>query len=348
LNKNHVFIFGLLETRVRASKAARIQKKLGSRWLWSCNYGFAEKGRIWLAWDADELTVQVLDTAAQFIHCQVLHRPSGTSFIWTVIYGFNTVGERQDLWKALPNLQTSGLPWLLSGDFHSVLSPVHRINGAPVTMYETRDFQMCVDSLRLTELQFSGNFYTWCNKSIGPKRISSKLDWAFGDVTWMQVYGHLEPRFLPSSISDHSPMLLSFQCQVTTGGRPFRFLNILASHDEFHSRVAEAWHTDIQGNAMYRVWEKLKAVKRSMKILHKNSFAYSDQHIEQARQELDQVQTDLQYSPNDVDLQVKEQQCVTDLVHWLHVSESILRQKSRTDWLHCSWVIQILTSFLLQ
>ena len=58
-------------------------------------------------------------------------------------------------------------PWLIIGDFNSILSPKDRLVGAPVTLNEIRDFEECVKDMGITEAQWKGNYYTWTNKQIG-------------------------------------------------------------------------------------------------------------------------------------------------------------------------------------
>lgn len=43
--------------------------------------------------------------------------------------------------------------------------------------------------------------------------------------------------YLPPSLSDHSPILFECCAGTSGGGRPFRFLNVLAGHAQFHESV---------------------------------------------------------------------------------------------------------------
>lgn len=277
--------------------------------------------------------MQVLAGHEQFLHCRILHRSSNLCFFVSFVYGLHTVTDRQSLWADMTALQVVNHPWVILGDFNFVLCPENRLNGAAITSYETKDFQLFVDSLLLTELKFTGPYYTWCNKGLGTGRISSKIDWCFGNVVWMQDLGHIETLVLHSSFSDHSPLLLDFKSEIQGRGRPFRFLNVLASHATFDHLVTSSLSTPVDGTPMYRVWTKLQACKKVLKILHAENFRNSDIQIEAAKANLEQVQAEIQLSPHSRDLHVKEQHCMSELKHWTHVSESILRQKARATWL---------------
>lgn len=79
----------------------------------------------------------------------------------------------------------------------------------------------------------------------------------------------MNAHFLNPGLSDHCPLLYDLGQDSAGSHRPFRFFNSVVEHEQFYDRVKEAWQQDIQGTAMYKVWEKLKAVKGIAKQIHK-------------------------------------------------------------------------------
>ena len=75
-------------------------------------------------------------------------------------------------------------------------------------MNEIRDFEECVKDMGITEVQWKGNYYTWTNKQISNARIASRIDRAFGNVTWMDKWGHAAIEYGNLGVSGHSPMHL--------------------------------------------------------------------------------------------------------------------------------------------
>ena len=110
LNKQHVCFVGLLETKVKENKR---QRKLGLKWTWSCNYSHSHRGRIWIGWCSEDINVQILNVEEQFMHCSISERDTQRTILCTVIYGLNTVGQRQELWRQLSTLGVQGIPWLV-------------------------------------------------------------------------------------------------------------------------------------------------------------------------------------------------------------------------------------------
>ena len=112
--------------------------------------------------------------------------------------------------------------------------------------------------------------------------------------------------YLPPSLSDHSPILFECCAGTSGGGRPFRFLNVLAGHAQFHESVTAAWDASVSGLPMQRLWSKLKKVKVNLKQLHVQHFV--DTRVDQATKDLERIQG-------------------------LLAQESVYKQKSRVDWL---------------
>ncbi|KAL0459206.1 UNVERIFIED_CONTAM: hypothetical protein Slati_0547800 [Sesamum latifolium] len=85
-------------------------KVLLSDWNWFSDYtGIGN--RIWLAWNDDELDVEVLA-----VHEQT------NSYCSSVVYGANDLGVRRDIWRTLSHIADSidVEPWLLLEDFNAV------------------------------------------------------------------------------------------------------------------------------------------------------------------------------------------------------------------------------------
>ena len=99
------------------------------------------------------------------IRCHINERSKGYQLNLTVVYGFNTLEQRKNLWNDLKMLgQSVSYPWLIIGDFNAILSPKDRLAGAPITLNEIKDFEECVKDMGITEVQWKGNYYTWTNK----------------------------------------------------------------------------------------------------------------------------------------------------------------------------------------
>lgn len=68
MKNNNIKLVGLVETRVKEHNAQNICQYTMPRWESIMNYQDARNGRIWVGWDPNYYTVQMIRTEAQLIH----------------------------------------------------------------------------------------------------------------------------------------------------------------------------------------------------------------------------------------------------------------------------------------
>jgi hypothetical protein len=88
-------------------------------------------------------------------------------------------------------------------------------------------------------LKSLGHYYSWTNSSDGDRRILSRIDHALGNNDWMANFINCSVNYMNAGVSDHSPLVVKVKEDTGGGGRPFRFLNHLASHKQFDLIVLE-------------------------------------------------------------------------------------------------------------
>jgi hypothetical protein len=139
------------------------------------------------------------------------------------------------------------IPWLLAGDFNVIRFQQEKWVNIVFTCYET-EFVECINRLEVEDLAFMGCFHTWTNKQVGESFVSKELDRVMSNLEWMLTFGISVEQFL------------SF------GPKPFNFLNFLVDHKLFLDWIAEGWSFDVDGYSMYKLYAKLKAIKRILKV----------------------------------------------------------------------------------
>ncbi|XP_021719374.1 uncharacterized protein LOC110687055 [Chenopodium quinoa] len=252
------------------------------------------------------LPLDVITVAEQFIHTIVTTKDLHYQVACTFVYGLHSIQHRSAMWagiKALGNIQ---LPWICIGDYNYILSSDDRFNGNPVTDYEVKDFKDFVHDLELVEIKSKGSFYSWNIKGHGMNGSASRIDRGLINEAWVLAYGQTEVVYLPPSLSNHCPVLVDVAHSVAGKGKPFRFLNCLASHQDFLEIVSSHWDVSISGNAML---------------------------FEEARFSLAEVQSHLAEDITNVSLQTQEAKRIEEVKYWINTYESILKQKSRVDWI---------------
>ncbi|GFZ01062.1 hypothetical protein Acr_14g0006970 [Actinidia rufa] len=189
--------------------------------------------------------------------------------------------------------------WILLRDFNNVLNNDERINGKPVTMYETREFKDCCYDLGLSDLRSSGIFHTWSNN-----KIWYKLDRAMVNTAWTQKGLLGQAHFdIPGIHSDHSPCTVSVLGENDRGPSHFKFFNMWTRHEEFQSIVSHTWGMHVVGSNIFRLCKKLKSLKEPLKSLNKHLFSHISARARAAEEELAHAQQQLHDNTSDTLLQ---------------------------------------------
>ncbi|XP_060217285.1 uncharacterized protein LOC132644699 [Lycium barbarum] len=282
---------------------------------------------------AADIVINIEEVHAQYIHAKLNDRATNFHCYLTLVYGKNTIEERKSLWEGLlrlgPNITA---PWCICGDYNTPLSCTDRIGGQGVAAHETRDLQHVVDTLNLANMKASGRLYTWSNG-----HVWSTIDRALCNNAWVIQHGHLTAQFRENNFSDHSPIHIEHHRLTGGAKRPFQFLNSLADHEEFLHTVGAIWGTQMQGNAMYRVWQNLKLCKEPLKKLMHNRVGSIDRRVQEARERLQVTQTQvtqkMQLGAHPEVVQ-QEKEALADLQRWSELQEKILKQKSKAHWIN--------------
>ncbi|XP_070054817.1 uncharacterized protein LOC142179968 [Nicotiana tabacum] len=224
---------------------------------------------------------------AQVVHCLVNGIIGDQECLLTVVYGYNTIEQRKQLWDNLIKIgHGANKPWILRGNFNYVLQLQDRINENPGHLYEVYDFTKCVQDLGINELAWEGDYYTWPNKQDGMDRIWSRIDRLFGNNEWIMQYGHITIVYDVPFISDHAPMSLNLTVDQGNKRISFKFFNVWAEHETFLSIVHQVWNQRVYRWTMQDIWVKLKKLRPLLRKLNIEEFKFIKQKIDTAMTEL--------------------------------------------------------------
>jgi len=96
-HKHSPSVLALVETQVKLAKVMRLNGCV-HHW-WSCHhFHLSRRGRIWIAWGTSIWTCFPVSVSLQQITLYVTNR-GGLEGHLTIVYGENTHGQREQLWK---------------------------------------------------------------------------------------------------------------------------------------------------------------------------------------------------------------------------------------------------------
>ncbi|KAJ4824931.1 hypothetical protein Tsubulata_024287 [Turnera subulata] len=160
-------------------------------------------GGIWLCWMQGRISVTVREKHFQYIHVKVAWS-SGLSCNVTAVYASPRPETRQEFWQLTRLLPSKfSEPWLIAGDFNSLLGPAEKQGGEPPLPASCRTFNEWIDECQLVDLGFKGPEFTWERGD-----VQERLDRALADMRWRLAFPAADVIHLPRTKSDHSPLLI--------------------------------------------------------------------------------------------------------------------------------------------
>ncbi|XP_031267085.1 uncharacterized protein LOC116125517 [Pistacia vera] len=181
-------LIGLLETKVKQSHLQSVASLVCPSWQFLSNATYSIACRVLVCWDSSLYSVNSLHCSLQEITCRVTHVSKGFSFRITFVYGSNDLRNRRNLWDFLRDqsavFDSEGLPWLVFGEFNTILGAFDRVGGDPALYGYMDDFRQCIHDAELIGVPFTRLRYTWHNGQQGDGIILWKLDWVFASLSW--------------------------------------------------------------------------------------------------------------------------------------------------------------------
>ncbi|XP_056688152.1 uncharacterized protein [Spinacia oleracea] len=283
-------------------------------WCFSSNISKHAGGRIVIGWNPNCFTVNIVSMISQLIHCQIITGSRKTSFDCTFVYAMNEARDRRVLWDDLEVISRSvGGAWICMGDFNNVLNLTDRI-GSLVRLGEVQPMRACFSNCAIEDFKTADCFYAWTNTQEGSHRVMSKIDRVVANQLWLDMFSDVVENFLPEGSFVHCPAIIRTY-NHDGSHKPFRFYNMWCNSPQFDEIVQQAWRVDITGCAMFRVFQRLKLLKKEFHKLNKEAFSEIHARDTTALGDLVETQQQLHQNPMNDDLRVTE------------------REKAKVDWL---------------
>jgi len=149
--------------------------------------------------------------------------------------------QRQSLWTDLYEIaQQMSSAWCIIGDFNFVLYKVDIQGGNEVADHELEDLSCFTEMCEIHEINWSGSYYSWTNKT-----IINRIDRAFCNIYWWDTFDFTHNKYLANAFSDHDPQLLLFPTS-TKPKTSFQYYDMLSKHKDLWPIINSG--TTINGN----------------------------------------------------------------------------------------------------
>lgn len=232
-------ILFLSETKCNEAEIRRLKDKLNfGRCVWVEAVGRA--GGLALFWE-DDIDIRVSSLDSHRIDCMV-HNGDGSIWKLTGIYGWPENAQKSQTWGLIRSLgSNTSIPWLLGGDFNEVLRETEKRGGSSCDFNNICAFRDCLDAHGLSEVDGTGNSFTWRNnRVIG--FIEENLDRFVANDEWRALFPMASAENITWDGSDHIPIMVHFRGfdeiednDVAEQAKPCRFEARWLQHDDFDS-----------------------------------------------------------------------------------------------------------------
>ncbi|XP_057418459.1 uncharacterized protein LOC130712657 [Lotus japonicus] len=238
IRRHSISCIALFETRVSGVRARSIIRKLDFQGV-HVEEAVGFSGGIWLRWDTNVLTIDVLSSHRQFVHTKVSFLEDHQQALATFVYGSPQPSMRDYLWESLVSIVSAqDIPWIVIGDFNAYQEASDKFGGAGLNLHSMQRFNSCLLSCGLSDMGFKGPPFTWEGRG-----VKERIDRGVCNPQWVHTFPESVVLHLPQLKSDHKPLLLAVSGIVEhrAFSRPFRFQAGWLTHDDFPRLMNTSW-----------------------------------------------------------------------------------------------------------
>nr|XP_028947429.1 uncharacterized protein LOC114820607 [Malus domestica] len=288
---------------------------------------------IWVLYSTDYCSPTVISSSGQQVTFQTSFE--GVLSQFTIVYAATTSTLRRVLWCDLLNIRSNTtMPWMAIGDFNAILGAHEQMGGHLPARTSCEDFRSTTELCDFTHMDTTGAFYTWTNGWNVRGYMERRLDRSLCDTRWLHSWPYTSCCALPRVVSDHNCLVFSASAIRLGGPRPFRFQSMWTLHSEFSGLVAKCWQsTVVYGCPMFVMLEKLKALKRCLRVWNSTVFGDVHRNVTFAKERLQNIQNSISSDGNSQEKFNEEVVAKTAVLDALQMQEAFWHDRARVKWL---------------
>ncbi|GMI93428.1 hypothetical protein HRI_003012100 [Hibiscus trionum] len=166
-------------------------------------------GGLSLSWTQD-INISLVSFSSSHIDVHITDSDSANTWRFTGFYGNPITSQRNHSWNFLRSLNIDpDMPWLVTGDFNEVLYANEKRGGRVRSHQQMNAFHAAMADCDLTDLGYSGRWYTWEKGRLARNNIRERLDRGMANSSWISIFPSHSVKHLSHTISDHCPILIN-------------------------------------------------------------------------------------------------------------------------------------------
>jgi len=137
---HNISVLVLLEPLISMDKLVNTAK------VWGFKHAFANvANKIWVFWK-DFVRIDIIGDYHQVLHCNIEY--FNFQCVASFVYAATSRSSRRNLWDQIANFHNiCTLPWLVGGDFNTIINPSERVGGLHPNYHSMDDFNQTLPPL---------------------------------------------------------------------------------------------------------------------------------------------------------------------------------------------------------
>ncbi|XP_019430585.1 PREDICTED: uncharacterized protein LOC109337945 [Lupinus angustifolius] len=161
----------------------------------------------------------------------------------------------------------------------------------------------------------------------------SRLDRFLLSPDWLNAWPNSTQWAINREFSDHCPVILRYK-KLEKGPIPFKFNNCWLHHPSFAAVVSNSWaNSDVVGKWAFIIKEKLKHLKKDIKVWNKECFGCLDPKLGVLVSDIQAIDLIGEATALDANQIADRKTLQAEWWKTTSLKDSLLRQKSRSKWL---------------
>ncbi|XP_026411895.1 uncharacterized protein LOC113307627 [Papaver somniferum] len=291
------------------------------------NSSNGDKGNIWIMWCSSIQKPKFIHSSEQSITVEV-----GDSLIIGIHAASLTV-QRRSFWNDLLTISILNKPWLVMGDFNTVMKADEKKGELKPMLISMLEFNNCLHSCGLIQAPKNGLQFSWSNNRAGKKRIICNLDRVVFNDKWLEKFSSWGYKVGSRGVSDHSTLSGGSAEIPKPINTPFRAMKVWKSHPDFLKVITQSWGQCLEGNPIFVFMSKMKRMKRDLKEWNWLVFGDVNKKLKQVEDELMKTTVESDEDPSNTTLLNKLITVRVQQEILLQQQKEIIHQKSRVRWI---------------
>jgi exonuclease III len=276
----------LKETKIEATR--KIYKTTGG--IVAISQGAS--GGIATIWNEQIWASEVTFETQNWILTTLKNKDDNNIITMINIYMPNSYKDKLAAWASLSNLRNTMdlATCIIEGDLNTHLNQGEKKGGSKVRDPLSENPVDLISDWDMQDIKPIKGHYTWNNRRAGLQHIAARLDRFLINSNFLLSPLDISSQILPSAISDHKPIILSFRPSQNLGPLPFRFNQLWLDNSDIPLLVTAAWNASFSRSPNF-VWEsKLKTIKLALKYWAKESYSAPHKEKQDRLEQLRQIQ----------------------------------------------------------